>query len=120
MPYLLLLLGLFFPPTTGPVEWLQETTIELPDTFQDEEVTYAFRFRNLTDAPLLVDNVRVGCGCTATEWQESPVEPGEVGTINVTYDAASLGFYRKYVKVFFRGHKGGHKLWMEGFVESPQ
>ena len=119
MLYLILLLELLSPPT-GPVEWLQEATIDLGDTFQDEEVTYAFRFRNVTDAPLVVDNVRVGCGCTATEWQDSPIAPGEEGTINVTYDAANLGFYRKYVKVFFRGHKGGHKLWLEGFVESPE
>ncbi len=120
MLYLILVLGPFFPPTTGPVEWLQETTIEVGDTFLDEEVTYTFRFRNLTDAPLLVDNVRVGCGCTATAWQETPVAPGAVGSINVTYDAANVGFYRKYVKVYFHAHKGGHKLWMEGFVESPQ
>ena len=91
MLYLILLLGLLSPPT-GPVEWLQEATIDLGDTFQDEEVTYAFRFRNVTDAPLVVDNVRVGCGCTATEWQDLPIAPGEEGTINVTYDAANPGF----------------------------
>ena len=117
MPLLLLLTCLFLPLLTDPVEWLQPTVVEVGDTLQDEPVHYTFRFRNLTADSLVVDNVRVGCGCTATEWQETPVAPGAVGSINVTYDATNTGFYRKYVKVYFRGHRGGHKLWLEGFVE---
>lgn len=116
MLYLILLLP-FLPAVDSPVAWLQEMTVDLGDTFRDEPVTYTFRYRNLTDAPLVVDNVRVGCGCTATEWRDAPVAPGAEGSIDVTYDATSVGFYRKYVKVYFRGHRGGHKLWMEGFVE---
>ncbi|PPK86618.1 uncharacterized protein DUF1573 [Neolewinella xylanilytica] len=119
MIYLILTLSLLAPPDS-PVEWLQPATVTLEDTFQDEAVTYRFEFRNLTDEPLLVDNVRVGCGCTASKFSETPVAPGETGTIEVTYDAASPGYYRKYVKVFFAGHRGGHKLWMEGFVESTE
>ena len=114
----LLLLTFFTAPPESPVEWLQPLTITLEDTFVDEPVTYTFRYRNLTEAPLVVENVRVGCGCTATEWQEVPVQPGAEGSITVTYDADLAGSYRKYVKVFFRDHRGGHKLWIEGFVEN--
>ncbi|WP_116105665.1 DUF1573 domain-containing protein [Lewinella sp. IMCC34191] len=119
MLYLILSLSLLAPPES-PVEWLQPLTVTLEDTFQDEPVTYTFEFQNLTDEPLVVDNVRVGCGCTASEYSDIPVPPGEIGTITVTYDADSPGYYRKYVKVFFRDHRGGHKLWMEGFVESAE
>ena len=119
MLYLILMLSLLAPPES-PVEWLQPATVSLEDTFQDEGVTYVFEYRNVTEDSLTVDNVRVGCGCTASEWSDQPVAPGEVGTIEVTYDAANPGFYRKYVKVFFAGHRGGHKLWMEGFVESAE
>ncbi|CAH1000380.1 hypothetical protein LEM8419_01533 [Neolewinella maritima] len=119
MHYLLLVLALAVV-SADPVEWLQDMTVEVGDTLQHEAVTYTFRFRNLTDAPLEVENVRVGCGCTATEWADTPVAPGAEGSINITYDATNAGFYRKYVKVYFRGHKGGHKLWLEGFVESAE
>ncbi|MBB4077872.1 hypothetical protein GGR28_000473 [Lewinella aquimaris] len=117
MMHLIILLSMV-GTLSDPVEWLQPNTVQAADTFQDEPVTYSFRYRNLTDAPLVVENVRIGCGCTATEWEETPVAPGEIGSINVTYDAADAGFYRKYVKVYFRGQRGGHKLWLEGFVES--
>lgn len=101
----------------SPVEWLGEMTVDVGDIPRGEDHTYIFYYRNVTDAPLIIDNVRVGCGCTATEWAEVPVLPGEEGSINVTYDAMNAGFFRKYVKVFFNGHKGGQKLWLEGFVE---
>ena len=102
---------------TEPVEWLQESVIELPTTVQGESVTSELRFRNISGAPVLVENVRVGCGCTATEWQDTPVAPGEIGSIEVTYDAMNAGYYRKYVKVYFHDHRGGHKFWLEGLVE---
>ena len=54
---------------------------------------------------------------TASDWAETPVAPGEIGEIKVTYDAMSDGYFKKYVKVFFAGHKGGHKLYLKGFVE---
>lgn len=104
-------------PPEEPVEWIGETTVDTGDILQGTDYLHVFKFRNLTDAPLLVENVRAGCGCTATDWQDVPVAPGEVGSINVTYDALNVGYFRKYVKVFFRDHRGGHKLWLEGFVE---
>jgi hypothetical protein len=35
---------------------------------------------------LLVTNVNAGCGCTTPVWTRTPVEPGENGTISVTYN----------------------------------
>ena len=104
-------------PPESPVEWLGETTVDLGDIPHGKDHPYVFSFRNVSDAPLVIDNVRVGCGCTATEWRDVPVAPGAIGSINVSYDAMNNGFFRKYVKVYFHGHRGGHKLWLEGFVE---
>ncbi|NJB85472.1 hypothetical protein GGR26_001217 [Lewinella marina] len=118
LPLLLLLPLMLLPVTPEPIEWLDPATVTLPDTFVGEPVSHTFRFRNLTEAPVVIDNVRVGCGCTATEWQDTAVAPGETGSLTVTFDADVAGAYRKYVKVFFDGQRGGHKLWIEGFVEN--
>jgi len=112
----LLLLNFVAPPET-PVTWISATTQDVGDVPRGEDLHLSFRFRNLTDSPLIIDNVREGCGCTASDWREAPVPPGEEGSINVTYDAMNVGYFRKNVKVFFKGHRGGHKLWLEGFVE---
>ena len=103
--------------TDGPIEWLTEQTVDVGNIPRGENHYHSFDFRNVTSDSLWVDNVRVGCGCTATDWIDSPVAPGEVGSINVTFDATNVGYFRKYVKVYFVDHRGGHKLWLEGFVE---
>jgi len=99
------------------IEWLSPTTHDFGDLIRDEPVVHEFKYRNLTDAPLVIDNVRTSCGCTTSEWQESPVAPDSIGMLRVEYDARNSGFFRKYVKVYFHGQRKAHKLWLEGFVE---
>lgn len=103
-----------------PVEWVGETTVDLGDLLHHQDAVHVFEFRNMTETPLLIDNIRVGCGCTAADWADQPVQPGEIGKVKVNYDAARIGYFRKYVKVYFRGHRGAHKLWLEGFVEAGE
>ena len=112
---LLLILSLL---TADPVTWVGETTVDLGDLLHDEPVTHTFTFENHTDGPLVIDNIRTGCGCTAAEWEEVAVPQGKRGRILITYDAANVGYFRKYVKVYFRGVRGAHKLWLEGYVEA--
>ena len=100
-----------------PVAWLGEKVVDLGAIAKDSQKQHVFQFRNISDASLLIDNVRVGCGCTATDWETTTIAPGAVGSINVSYSATNRGFFRKYIKVYFKQHRGGHKLWLEGFVE---
>lgn len=100
-----------------PVSWLTSKEHDFGDIPQDIDVVHEFHFRNETDEPIVIDNVRMGCGCTSSDWAESPIEPDSVGTLTVTYDARNDGYFRKYVKVYFSGQRKAEKLWLEGFVE---
>ena len=115
LPIVFVLLSVAAPPQ--PVEWLGPQTIDIGDIIYREPAEHLFEFRNLTDEPLLIENVRTACGCTTTDWQDTPVPPGELGQLRVTYDAAKRGYFRKYVKVYFYGIRGAQKLWLEGYVE---
>ena len=79
--------------------------------------THIFEFKNISNTPLLIDNVRTECGCTASEWEETPIETGKIGKITVTYDAHKSGYFRKKLIVWFSGQKTSEKLWIEGEVE---
>ncbi len=59
---------------------------------QGDEVSVRFYFTNQGEQPLLIDNVKTGCGCTVAQYPHKPVKPGE----------------RKYIEVLFntRGRKG--------------
>jgi hypothetical protein len=54
---------------------------------QGEKVTYAFKFKNTGNAPLVISSASATCGCTVPEYTKSPVDPGEEGFITVTFDS---------------------------------
>lgn len=47
---------------------------------------YDFIFKNTGNAPLVLTNVRTGCGCAVPEWSKKPVAPGANGVIRVYFD----------------------------------
>lgn len=110
------LLGLVFA-SSSVVEWLGPDIHEFGDVIHKEEVSHQFQFRNITDQPLVVDNVRPACGCTTPEWDIAPVLPDSIGTIRVTYDARDVGYFKKKVKVYFSGQRKAEVLYLEGWVE---
>ncbi len=113
----LLLFATGFTPSDQVIEWVSETEHDFGDLLQAEPATFHFQFKNISDQPIVIDNVRPQCGCTAPDWDETPIEPDSIGTIQITYDARKTGYFRKKVKVFFSGQRKGEKLYVEGFVE---
>lgn len=99
------------------VVWLGPTTYEMGDLIRHEPATYQFEYRNVSDAPLLIDNVRTSCGCTVPDWGEEPVAPDSTGLISVTYDARDVGYFKKKIKVYFNGQRRAEVLYIEGWVE---
>jgi hypothetical protein len=53
-----------------------------------ERVTYAFRFTNTGNAPLLISGTRTGCGCTVGDYPKEPVLPGKQGKVSVVFNSA--------------------------------
>lgn len=60
---------------------------EFGEINQGDKVTFAFKFRNTGKAPLVISSASASCGCTVPEFTKTPVEPGEEGVINVTFDS---------------------------------
>ncbi|MDX1907105.1 MAG: DUF1573 domain-containing protein [Bacteroidia bacterium] len=58
-----------------------------------------FTFRNTSDAPVKLFNVRASCGCTTPVWTKETVAPGATGEIQVGYNTASVGGFAKTVTV---------------------
>ncbi|MDR2040231.1 MAG: DUF1573 domain-containing protein [Bacteroidales bacterium] len=51
-----------------------------------DKASHDFIFKNTGTTPLLVQNVRTNCGCTASDWTKEPVNPGKSGFVRITYD----------------------------------
>ena len=99
------------------VEWLTPIEHDFGDLKQGVPVTTEFRFKNISTEPMTIDNVRTTCGCTAPDWEESVIPPGEEGVIKIEYDAKRLGFFYKKITVYFSNQRKSEKLSIEGFVE---
>ena len=120
LPQILLLISItFLPvlPAQDKVHWLSDTEHEFGDIVLRQPVRHTFSFRNISDQPITIDNVRTSCGCTGTTWSFEPVLPDSTSTIIVEYDAKQPGYFRKYAKIFFSGQRRAETLWITGYVE---
>jgi len=67
---------------------------------QGKVLTYSFKFKNVGDAPLTINNVRTTCGCTAAVVKGKKLNPGKEGEIKITFNTTGYGGnVSKYVYV---------------------
>lgn len=87
----------------------------------DGRVTTIFEFKNEGMEPLVLSNVRASCGCTTPNWTKTPVEPGQTGTISVTYNPNGRpGKFQKTITVTSNGSDQPVKLYIKGEVIPKQ
>lgn len=83
----------------------------------DGKVTTVFEFTNTGMAPLVVNRVRASCGCTTPNWTKTPIEPGQKGTISVTYNPAGRpGRFTKTITVSSNATESDTRLIIRGEV----
>lgn len=87
----------------GQIQWEPNRVIALDNIPVRTDTLLVFPFRNLSDRPITVDNIRTVCGCTTPEWSPTPVMPGELGEVRVVLRPDRRGGLRKDLKVWFRG-----------------
>jgi len=83
---------------------------------QNKPVTYSFSFANTGGKALIVESALAGCGCTTPEYPKEPIGKGKSADIKVTYNAATLGEFKKDVTVKFVNHPEPIVLLIDGEV----
>ncbi len=75
-----------------------------------------FNFTNVGDAPLVINQAVASCGCTVPQYTKTPINPGEKGTIEVTYNGAGKnpGHFKKSITVRTNGVTEMTRLYVEG------
>ncbi len=83
----------------------------------DGKVTTVFEFTNAGTVPLVVSQVRASCGCTTPDWTRTPIEPGQKGTISVTYNPTGRpGRFTKTITVNSNATESETRLTIRGEV----
>ena len=93
-------------------------------TFSDKEpvVTCTFTYTNVGEQPLVINQAVASCGCTVPEYTKTPVQPGEKGTIKVTYNGTGKfpGHFKKSITVRTNGAVEMTRLYIEGTMEETK
>ncbi len=88
------------PEVTGPQITFEETTHDFGDIYQGDKVEYEFEFTNTGKEPLMISNVQVTCGCTASYYPKDPVPPGKTDKLKVTFNSTGkMGKQNKVVTI---------------------
>ncbi len=66
---------------------------------QNQPVSFEFVFTNNSNEPMILTKVKPSCGCTATNYPEEPIAPGESASIKATYNAKAMGKFKKTILV---------------------
>ncbi len=87
--------------SNGPVIAFEETSIDFGDITQGEKVAHTFKFTNTGSSPLIISNVAVTCGCTATNWPKEPIAPGQSSELKISFNSTGkMGKQNSVVRVY--------------------
>ncbi len=116
MPCLVSFLLPFLFLLDSKIQWTTPTQHDFGEIERGYAAKFVFTFNNLSDKPIVIDNVRTDCSCTTSDWQEAPILPNETGKIAVSYDTKKTGYFHKKLTVWIRGQSKPEKLTIEGEV----
>lgn len=71
----------------GQIEWKQPVSVQ-------------YTITNTGNQPLVLTEVEPDCACSVAEWTQTPIAPGEKGTISVEFDGQALGRFDKSLAIY--------------------
>jgi hypothetical protein len=72
---------------SAPVLKFDSDTHDFGTIVQGEVVSFAFKFKNVGNADLIIRAAQGSCGCTVPEFPKEPVKPGSSGIINIAFNS---------------------------------
>ncbi len=95
----------------------EKSTIDY-GTFSEKDPVQScvFRFTNVGNAPLVINQAIASCGCTVPSYTKKPIKPGEKGEVKVTYNGKGKfpGHFKKSVTIRTNGTPPMVRLYIEG------
>ena len=76
-----------------------------------DKVEHIYEVTNTGKNPLIISEVKPGCGCTAPDFTKEPIMPGKKGKVTLHFDSSSFdGNVQKYADVFANVEKAPIRL----------
>jgi len=111
------------PNKTGDVAAMSfdKTAHDFGPINQGMTVSYSFNFTNTGKAPLVITEAHSTCGCTVPTYPHDPVQPGQQGTIEVTFNSKNKnGAIKKTVTIIANTKPAENYVYITADVKLPQ
>ncbi|MFZ4931842.1 DUF1573 domain-containing protein [Chryseobacterium sp. Mn2064] len=90
---------------------LSESNFDFGKVKKGDKVEHVYEITNTGKNPLVISEVKPGCGCTAPDFTKEPIMPGKKGKITLHFDSSNFdGNVQKYADVFANVEKAPIKL----------
>ena len=105
-------------PVAGPAITFEEVKYDFGSVAQGGIVDHTFKFKNTGNAPLVISNIGVSCGCTTPEWTKAPVMPGKTGSITAHFNSTGkIGMQNKVLTIESNAAAGSTTVALVGEVK---
>ncbi len=101
--------------TASSISWKSEV-IDVHEIPQSKPKAIDYEFKNTGKTVIIITNVQGSCGCTATSYTKTPIQPGATGTVTATFNAANKGPFSKTVTVTINTGESPTVLTFKGTV----
>lgn len=80
---------------------LSESNFEFGKLKKGEHVEHVYEVTNTGTNPLIISQVKPGCGCTVPDYTKDPILPGQKGKITLKFDSSNFdGLVNKQAEVY--------------------
>ena len=80
---------------------LSESNFEFGKIKKGDHVEHVYEVTNTGTNPLIISQVKPGCGCTAPDYTKDPILPGQKGKITLKFDSTNFdGLVNKQAEVY--------------------
>ncbi len=104
---------------TAPKFQFKTEVIDFGEIAKGSDGLRKFEFKNVGNAPLVIENVYSSCGCTIPSWSKAPIPPGGTGEIEVKYDTKIVGPIRRTISITSNADEPTKAVKIKGKVLEP-
>ena len=107
--------------TKLPVFQFTEIEHNFGKIIQGEKVSYSFKFKNVGQSDLIINDARGSCGCTIASYPKTAVVPGAESSIDVTFNTeGKRGFQTKTVTLSANTQPNTKVLTIKAQIQIPE
>lgn len=97
---------------------LSEDRFDFGKIKKGETVEHVYKVTNTGTNPLIISQVKPGCGCTVPDYTKEPILPGKTGQITLKFDSSNFdGIVNKQAEIYANVEKAPITIYFTADIQ---